>query len=107
MVQSAEALCLSILQGDHEDVEHALNAAADRLLENSDRSDHAVIESIIDGIRWGFNAAATVELGGGTMIRLRAPGGVCITHEWLDAPSDAQKALIRQSVESAIEGRVS
>lgn len=107
LIEDIEILCWSMLRGTHSDIDHALTSALDRMLGTADRSDHAVLESIIDGIRWGFNAAATVELGGGTMIRLRAPRGVCITHEWLGTPSEAQKVMVRQSVESAIEGRVS
>lgn len=107
LIEDIEILCWSMLRGTHSDIDHALTSALDRMLGTADRSDHAVLESIIDGIRWGFNAAATVELGGGTMIRLRAPRGVCITHEWLDQPNDVQKAAILQTVKEALEGRAS
>jgi hypothetical protein len=38
--------------------------------------------AILDGIRWGYAAAVSVELGGGAMLRVVLPGGVGITHEW-------------------------
>lgn len=75
------------MSADHEDIDTAINAASDALGERLDRSDTMVAESILDGLLWGFRAAATVELGGGTLVRIRAPGGFAATHEWLDGPS--------------------
>lgn len=47
--------------------------------------------AILDGIRWGYHAAVTVELGGGAMLRVILPGGIGITHEWSDdADADPQ-----------------
>lgn len=41
--------------------------------------------AILDGIRWGYHAAVTVEMGGGAMVRVIEPGGIGITHEWASA----------------------
>lgn len=50
-----------------------------------DRTDDMINGAILDGIRWGYAAAVTVELGGGAMLRVVTPGGVAITHEWGNA----------------------
>lgn len=96
------SLCQAIMAADHEDIETSIDAALDMLSEGHDRSDTLVAESILDGLRWGFRAAATVELGGGTMVRIRVPGGAGITHEWLDRPSPKQIARIIETIEQAI-----
>lgn len=105
LIENIKTLCGSMLELQHSEVEKALDRSLDQMLDAADTSEHAVLESIIDGLRWGFYAAATVELGGGTMIRLRAPRGVAITHEWLDQPSDVQRAAIRRMVEEAFKGK--
>lgn len=48
--------------------------------------------AILDGIRWGYAAAAIVEMGGGAMLRIALPGGIGITHEWADE-TDAKRQL--------------
>ena len=48
--------------------------------------------AILDGIRWGYTAAVTVELGGGAMLRAILPGGCGITHQWADE-RDAQPQI--------------
>ena len=40
--------------------------------------------AILDGIRWGYAAAANVEIAGGAMLRVILPGGIGVTHEWAD-----------------------
>ena len=50
-----------------------------------DRTDDMINGAILDGIRWGYAAAVTVELGGAAMLRVLTPGGVAITHEWGNA----------------------
>ena len=50
-----------------------------------DRTDDMINGAILDGLRWGYAAAMTVELGGGAMLRVVMPGGVAITHEWGNA----------------------
>lgn len=104
LIENIKTLCGFMLELQHSEVERALDMSLDRMLDMADPSDHAVLESIIDGLRWGFFAAAQVELGGGTMLRLRAPRGVAITHEWLDQPSEIQRAAIRHMVEEAFKG---
>jgi hypothetical protein len=54
--------------------------------------------AILDGIRWGYEAAVRVELGGGAMLRVTLPGGIGITHEWaseVDAQPQIKAALAR------------
>ena len=104
LIENINTLCGSMLKLQHCEVEKALDRSLDQMLDVVETSEHAVLESIIDGLRWGFFAAATVELGGGTMIRLRAPRGVTITHEWLDQPSETQRTAIRHMVEEAFKG---
>ena len=48
--------------------------------------------AILDGIRWGYTAAVTVELGSGAMLRVMLPGGICMTHQWADE-RDAQPQI--------------
>lgn len=86
---------------EREDMESAIDAASDYLCIGENRADDLAIESILDGLRWGFRAAAVVELGGGTVLRIRAPGGIGITHEWVDSPSPMRIASIMESIERA------
>jgi len=89
-----------------DDFEAALDAASDDLA-TGDRSDDLFTESMLDGIRWGLRAAMVVEFGGGTILRVRKPGGVGITHEWHGSPNSAiGRASIMQTVDEAmgIEG---
>lgn len=48
--------------------------------------------AILDGIRWGYAAAITVEMGGGAMLRAMLPGGIGLTHQWADE-RDAQPQI--------------
>lgn len=48
--------------------------------------------AILDGLRWGYRAAVTVELAGGALLRAIMPGGVAITHEWAVA-ADAEPKI--------------
>jgi hypothetical protein len=83
-------------------VEQAVDHVSDALA-TGDRSDDACTESILDGIRWGCRAAASVELGGGTLLRIIAPHGTRITHEWLDTPvSGAAAGAVLHSVREAM-----
>lgn len=57
-----------------------------------DRDDDMINGAILDGIRWGYAAAVTVEMGGGAMARIVTPGGIAVTHEW-DSAKDAEAAI--------------
>lgn len=89
---------------EREDMESAIDAASDYLCIGENRADDLAIESILDGLRWGFRAAGVVEKAGGTVLRIRAPGGICITHEWVDSPSPTRIASIMESIEQACGG---
>ena len=85
-----------------DDFEAALDAASDDLA-TGEASDDLFTESLIDGIRWGLRAAMVVEFGGGTILRVRKPGGVGITHEWHGSPNSAiGRASIMQTVDEAM-----
>lgn len=61
--------------------------------------------AILDGIRWGYAAAVQVEMAGGAMLRVVLPGGVGITHQWVeDATAQPQ---IRAALASLHSARVS
>lgn len=71
-----------------------LDAAADLIAEVADEMaeggpDDLFNGAILDGIRWGYSAAVTVEIAGGAMVRVILPGGIGITHEW-DSDEDAK-----------------
>ncbi len=84
------------------DFEDAIDRASDDL-STGERADDLFIDSVLDGIRWGVRAAACVERGGGTILRVRAPGGVGITHEWRGSSLSAiGRASIMQTVMEAI-----
>ena len=57
-----------------------------------DRTEDAINGAILDGLRWGYASAVTVEMGGGAMLRVIVPGGVGITHEW-SSERDAKRQL--------------
>lgn len=66
-----------------------VDSAADLIAEVSDEiaedgTEDAINGAILDGIRWGYQAAVTVEMGGGAMLRVILPGGTSMTHEWAD-----------------------
>jgi len=85
-----------------DDFEAALDAASDDLA-TGEASDDLFTESVIDGIRWGLRAAMVVEFGGGTILRVRKPGGVCISHEWHKAVGSAiAYAAVMQTVDEAM-----
>lgn len=86
--------------------EDVISAASDDLASGG-RTYDRFTDSVLDGIRWGMRAAVTVELDGGTILRVRSPGGVGITHEWHGSPRSAVgRASIMQTVDEAmgIEG---
>ena len=65
----------------------SVDDAADMIAEISDeiaedRTQDAINGAILDGIRWGYVAAVSVEMGGGAMMRTILPGGIAMTHEW-------------------------
>ena len=63
--------------------------------------------AILDGIRWGYVAAVSVEMGGGAMMRTILPGGIAMTHEWAkerDARPQIDAAL--DAIASARDDRV-
>lgn len=87
---------------DRDDFDGALDAVSDDL-STGEREDDLYLDSVLDGIRWGCRAAVVVELGGSTILRLRAPGGVGITHEWLGNPHSAiARASIMATVKEAM-----
>jgi len=57
-----------------------------------DRAEDMFVGAILDGLRWGYHAAVTVEMGGGAILRVVLPGGIGITHEWA-RESDAQPQI--------------
>ena len=59
--------------------------------------------AILDGIRWGYTAAVTVEMSGGAMLRVLLPGGLGVTHQW-DNERDAQ-TQIKTALESLRSSR--
>src|SRR5690606_11450539 len=74
-----------------------VDSAADLIAEISDeiaedRTEDAINGAILDGIRWGYHAAVTVEMGGGAMLRVILPGGIAMTHEWA-SEGDAKQHL--------------
>lgn len=94
----------TIERAECSDVEGAIDAASDYLCIGENRADDLVVDSILDGLRWGFREAGVAEKARGTVLRIRAPGGICITHEWVDSPSPAQIASVMASVEQACGG---
>lgn len=85
-----------------DDFEDAISAASDDL-ETGEKTYDRFTDSVLDGIRWGLRAAVTVELDGGTILRVRKPGGVGITHEWHGSPRSAiGRASIMQTVDEAM-----
>lgn len=57
-----------------------------------DRTEDLFVGAILDGLRWGYHAAVTVEMGGGAVLRVLLPGGIGITHEW-DSARDADPQI--------------
>ena len=79
-----------------------VDSAADLIAEVSDeiaedRTENAINGAILDGIRWGYRAAVTVEMGGGAMLRVILPGGIAMTHEWAD------EAVAQPQIKAALE----
>jgi len=96
------ALCHALEDSVHETVEAAIDQASDDLTHNSDQGERLWRESVLDGLRWGYRAAASVEMAGSTILRIREPGGVAITHEWGDGISAAGFARVMESIQSAM-----
>ena len=90
----------------------SVDDAADMIAEISDeiaedRTQDAINGAILDGIRWGYVAAVSVEMGGGAMMRTILPGGIAMTHEWAkerDARPQIDAAL--DAIASARDDRV-
>jgi len=57
-----------------------------------DRTEDLFVGAILDGLRWGYHAAVTVEMSGGAMLRVILPGGIGITHHW-DGEREAKRQL--------------
>lgn len=53
-----------------------------------DKTDDMIVGAILDGIRWGYEAAVVVESCGGALARFIMPGGCGVTMHW----SDSKKA---------------
>lgn len=80
----------------------SVDDAADLLAEiaddlSEDRSEDLINGAILDGIRWGYTAAVTVEMGGGAMLRAILPGGCGWTHQWGDG------AVAQPQIKAALE----
>lgn len=86
MREQLKAHIIAVIEGiKHLDVD----SAADLIAEISDEIAEGGPEdlfhgAILDGIRWGYTAAVTVEMGGGAMLRTLLPGGIAMTHQWED-----------------------
>jgi hypothetical protein len=98
----------AVLEASVDEVEAAVDRVADDLC-TGEKTDDLVLDSVLDGLRFGKRAAAAVELGGGMMIRLRAPGGLSITHEWAGRLSEERRetlmqAFLREIVEASVRG---
>ena len=87
---------------DATDVEDAISEAGD-LLQSGDRSDDLWTDSVLDGLSWGHRAAGCVEMGGSTLLRLLAPGGVRITHEWHGGISEVGRSSVLDTVMTACD----
>lgn len=61
-----------------------------------------IADAILDGLRWGYRAAVTVDLAGGAMVRVIMPD-MRITHEW-DSARDAEPQ-IKARLEAIIADR--
>ena len=84
-----------------DEFEAALDAACDAIAENA--LDGAKdLESVVDGIRWGIREVRAVDRGGSTILHIRAPRGVRITHEWREPLSDIGRASVLQTVREAM-----
>lgn len=95
------SLCESIRVADHEDIEAAFDAALDDLI-TGERSDDLFIESVLDGLRWGFRAGAAANLGGSTILRLMYPDGSRVTCEWIREAGQKQARHVIETVRAAL-----
>lgn len=86
LAEQIAELCAVLMDADRDTVEAAIDEVGDWA--DADGTDQAALDSILDGIRWGHRAAIVVERHGGTILRLRTPGGVAVTHEWAGTPGD-------------------
>jgi|AntRauMFilla1563_2_1112583.scaffolds.fasta_scaffold29005_2 hypothetical protein len=89
------ALVMAIKDQGIDEIDAAINAVSDSFFP-SDRAESLMIESILDGIRWGHRCGVTCELAGRTTLRIRYPGGHAITHEFFGeaTPSDMSRAIL-------------
>lgn len=85
---------------DHDLVDQACNIASDILHDTT--TDRPADDSVMDGIRWGHRAAVTCEHLGGVVLRIRAPGGKAVSHEWLHPVADLDLARLARQIEDAI-----
>ena len=82
--------------------EEALDAAADDLSDDKLKQAEG-LESLVNGIRWGMREHNACDCGGSTILHVRAPKGVRITHEWRDVPMGAiGRASVMQTVREAM-----
>jgi len=82
--------------------EEALDAAADELSDD-ELTQAEGLDSLVNGIRWGMREHHACDCGGSTILHVRAPKGVRITHEWRETPMGAiGRASVMQTVREAL-----
>ena len=84
----------AVLEGiKHLSVDDAADLIAEVADEIAEGGDEDLFHgAILDGLRWGYHAAVTLELGDGAMLRVTLPGGIGITHEWANE-QDARRQI--------------
>lgn len=70
---------------------------------DADATDLPAAQAILDGLRFGYRAAVTVEAGGGAMLRVIEPRGARITHEW--ALARLAEPQIKAALAAVMEAR--
>ena len=106
LAERLAALCRELRDLDHDTVDTACMFAADILSEDGGATAQAD-DAVLDGLRWGHRAAHIVARKGGTILRLLAPGGSYVTHEFRAPVSDAHAAMVLRGVENLITEHLS
>ena len=92
---SIKAVLAGIRKKSVDDAADLLNDIGDDLAESP--SEDCINGAILDGIRWGYETAVSVEMGGGAMLRISLPGGVGITHQW------GSESTARAQIDAALD----